>query len=267
MIKKRRAVVLNRQSFKSFMCSLLLVAALLGSSVPSAMADTVVLLHGIAKSDKDMRKMAKSLQKAGYRTINIHYPSRQKTIQQLVNDLHQILQANPTPEDEKIHFVAHSMGGLLTRLYLHQHRPMNIGRVVMLGTPNKGSEVADVLKNNWIYQAYYGPAGQELVTKRLSFHNVVQDIITYDLGIIAGDRSLDPISSMIIPGKDDGKVAVENTKILGMLDHVTMHATHTFIMKNKGVIQQVHHFLEHGRFINGTLMAAQSKDKQISTSK
>jgi hypothetical protein len=120
-------------------------------------------------------------------------------------------------------------------------------RLVMLAPPNKGSEVTDFMKDFFIYRWIEGPAGQELGTGPESVPNRLKPI-DLQLGIIAGDRSLNPVFSAIIPGPDDGKVAVERTKLEEMSDFLVISSTHTFIMRNPNVLRQVVHFLEHGRF-------------------
>lgn len=213
----------------------------------AATSDTVVLLHGIARSKSSMKTMEAALSRDGYEVINVDYESRQKTIKGLAADLRKEIKTRRT-KSGKIHFVGHSMGGLIIRAYIHKYRPKGLGRVVMLGTPNGGSEVADFLKDNLLYIGYYGPAGQELTTSQNSSGKIFGKV-DYDLGVIAGDRSIDPISSLfLITGDDDGKVPVSSTKIKGMKDHIVIHATHTFMSSNEEVIQQTGHFLKHGRF-------------------
>lgn len=214
----------------------------------AATGDTVVLLHGIGRSKSSMESMEEDLSRKGYEVINIDYASREKTIENLVADIRKEIKSRRVTTG-KIHFVGHSMGGLIIRAYIHKYRPKDLGRVVMLGTPNGGSEVADLLKDNLLYIHYYGPAGQQLVTDQNGFKEIFGRV-NYELGVIAGDRSIDPVSSLlIITGDDDGKVPVANTKIKGMKDHIVVHATHTFMPSNAEVIQQTEHFLEHGKFL------------------
>ena len=218
-------------------------------SISMAVAsDTVVLLHGIARSKGSMENMAENLSRKGYEVINIDYASRKKTIDTLAADIHKEIKSRRVNAG-KIHFVGHSMGGLIIRAYIHKYKPKDLGRVVMLGTPNGGSQVADLLKDNFLYINYYGPAGQQLVTDQNGFKEIFGNV-DYELGVIAGDRSIDPVSSLlIITGDDDGKVSIENTKIKGMKDHITIHATHTFMPSNTEVIRQTEYFLQHGSFL------------------
>ncbi|MET0906605.1 MAG: alpha/beta fold hydrolase, partial [Tardiphaga sp.] len=146
-------------------------------------------------------------------------------------------------------FVGHSMGGLLARVYIGKHRPQRLGRVVMLGTPNGGSEIADKLKDWLLYRLYFGPAGQQLVTARDAATAALLPAVDYPVGIIAGNRSLDPITSrFILPGANDGRVTVARTRLDGMADHLVIAASHALMMKNKEAIAQTIAFLKHGRF-------------------
>jgi triacylglycerol esterase/lipase EstA (alpha/beta hydrolase family) len=193
-----------------------------------------------------MQEMADDLAARGYHTVNIGYPSRTKPIEELVEGV-----ARKIPKScksaPKMNFVGHSMGGLITRAYIEKYKPRNLGRVVMLGTPNHGSEVADFLKNVGLYKTFFGPAGQELVTDQSAF-GAMFGKVDYELGVIAGDRSADPVSSYIIPGTDDGRVSVASTKLKGMKDHIVLHVMHMAMPKYDIVISQTAYFLKHGVF-------------------
>lgn len=208
--------------------------------------DYVVILHGIARSSNHMEKMEKYLLKQGYDAINIDYPSTDYTLESLIYLVHQDISKKLT-EDKTVHFVGYSMGGILNRAIINKHRPKNLGRVVQLAPPNNGSEVSDFLKENWLYKKVYGPAGQQLTTNQQKIKELFGDIY-YDLGIIAGNRTIDPISSSIIPGKDDGRVSIENTKLKGMKDHIVVSVAHPFLPSNKTVQQQTAYFLQNGVF-------------------
>ena len=132
----------------------------------NATQDGVVLLHGISRTALSFRKMQLALERAGFATLNLDYASRRKPLEALAEDIHPAIQHFADRIDGSIHFVCHSMGGLLARVYIARHRPERLGRVVMLGTPNSGSEIADRLKNFGVYRAFFGPAGQQLGTQR-----------------------------------------------------------------------------------------------------
>ena len=208
--------------------------------------DYVVILHGIARSSSHMEDLAEHLEQQGYEVINQDYQSTDFTLQQLIDRIHRDISKQIT-RNKPVHFVGYSMGGLMVRAIINEHRPQNLGRVVQLAPPNKGSEVADFLKNNWLYQAIYGPAGQQLTTDQEAIEDIFGEV-DYELGIIAGNSTIDPISSAIIPGDDDGKVSVESTKLEGMKDHIVVSASHTFFPSNETVHQQTEHFIKHGYF-------------------
>ena len=123
-------------------------------------SDGVVLLHGISRTARSFRRMELALGDAGFATLNLDYDSRRKALDALAEDIHPAIDRFAEGLDGSVHFVCHSMGGLLARAYLARHRPAQLGRVVMLGTPNGGSEIADRLKNLAAYRAFFGSAGQ-----------------------------------------------------------------------------------------------------------
>jgi pimeloyl-ACP methyl ester carboxylesterase len=209
----------------------------------------VVLLHGLRQSSKSMEKIEDSLLTQGYSVVNVDYPSTQHTIEYLasvvLNDtLEQYINSLAT----KVHFVTHSMGGIILRYYLKHNSLPNLGRVVMITPPNQGSELVDLLKDRAVLARIYGPAAAQL---SLEEGSLVQSLgpVNFDLGIIAGSKSFNPIYSALLPGPDDGVVTVESMKLDGMDDFIILPLTHGFIIRNENTIAQVIHFLEHGVFL------------------
>ncbi len=210
--------------------------------------ECVILLHGLARSKNTMNKMESSLRENGYTVVNLGYPSRKHELGYLSRTyLPPAIDECQNRKASNIHVVTHSMGGILLRYYLSMNNLPDLGRVVMLSPPNKGSEVVDELKNIPGFTALNGPAGHQLGTDDDSIPNSL-GAANFDLGIITGNRSVNLILSMLIPGEDDGKVSVERAKLSGMKDFLVMPHSHPFIMKQDDVITQTMHYLKFGAF-------------------
>jgi pimeloyl-ACP methyl ester carboxylesterase len=214
----------------------------------NATQDGVVLLHGISRTARSFRKMQMALEGSGFATLNQDYASRRKALEALAEDIHPAIQRFADGIDGSVHFVGHSMGGLLARVYIARYQPKRLGRVVMLGTPNSGSEIADRLKNFGVYRAFFGPAGQQLGTQRDAGIEALFAPVDYPVGIIAGDRSIYPITSAFLPKPHDGRVSVENTRLDGMADHIVIRTSHPWLVRHSVAIAQTIAFLKAGKF-------------------
>ena len=214
----------------------------------SAHADCVVLLHGLARTSKAMDKLASELAELDYKIANVDYPSREKPIEELSPlVVSEGIRQCQTSETEKIHFVTHSMGGILIRYYLESNEIDNLGHVVMIAPPNQGSEVVDKLSGVPGYAVVNGPAGQQLGTDPNSIPSNMGPV-DYSVGVIAGNKTFNPLLSQFLPNPDDGKVSVESTKVEGMADFVVVNASHPFIMEDDEVIGYTLSFLKSGSF-------------------
>ncbi len=227
------------------MLRLLLVLTLVPTA-PVWGQECAVLLHGLARTSGSMSEVERVLTNEGYHVVNAGYPSRDFPIDVLAEST--IPGAlRECPEAANVHFVTHSMGGILVRYYLGQHPVKRLGRVVMMGPPNGGSQVVDKLRSVPGFGAINGQAGDQLGTDTTSVP-VGLGPATFEVGVIAGNRSLSPILSALLPGPDDGKIAVAQTCLGGMADHIVLPVTHTFMMRNGSVLRQIVRFLETGAF-------------------
>lgn len=209
---------------------------------------SVVLLHGISRTPRSMRMLERCLTVEGYRTANWGYASRTHDLGVIADQLAPKLADFAEGERGPVHLVTHSMGGLVARVLLARSRPRWLGRVVMLAPPNQGSEVADMFAAFPPYRWWFGPAGAQLVTRRDAKTAGLFGPIDYELGIIAGRRSLYPAASALLPRPNDGRVSVAATAIEGMADHIVLPTSHPMIVRDRAATEQVIAFLRDGRF-------------------
>ena len=239
-------------------CAVAIVTAALGACATAPRTnlvtstdsrDCVVLLHGLNRSYRAMSKMATSLQEAGYTTANVDYPSQAASVEELapmaVNEgLEKCREANA----EQIHFVTHSIGGILLR-YAHNETPIpELGRVVMLAPPNQGSEIVDVTRNWPTAELFSGEAGLQLGTDENSIPSQLGPV-DFELGVVAGTGTISPIMSAMLPQPNDGKVSVESTKVAGMDDFLLVDNSHHYIVSSDIVIENTKAFLRAGKFL------------------
>lgn len=210
--------------------------------------DIVILLHGLWRDEAAMRPVERFLSSQGYQILNLGYPSTDYPIETLVNDyLKPAIDALPKQPNQKLHFVTHSMGGILVRYYLKHNEPDNIGRVVMLAPPNQGTELAGLFADSDWIDVKRGPAAEQLSAGQQSWVNQLGPI-NFELGVIAGNHNSNWLTDWILPGEDDGVVSVESTKIDNMKDFITVPVKHFRLRANEVALNQTAHFLKFGRF-------------------
>ena len=209
--------------------------------------EKVVLLHGLLGSTYAMKKLERSLSKEGYAVTRIGYPSRTFRIEKLSEIVRQRI-TSISKSTRKVHIVAHSMGGIIVR-YIQQYHPLeNLSRVVMLSPPNNGSEIVDKLGHYRLLKWVYGPAFSQLGTSKKGWIRNTLGAVDFELGIITGDRNINVISSIIMPGKHDGRVSVASARVQGMKDFRIAPANHHFIINNKVALKETIAFLRSGSF-------------------
>lgn len=229
-----------------------------------ASAETVVLLHGMGRTRFSMAYIAATLERTGYRVVNLSYPSRSLPLETLACDWLPAqlaargvaISAAAETGGPRMNFVTHSMGGILLRLWLRERGlPGNLGRVVMLAPPNAGSEVTDTLNTFPPYRWFTGVNGRRLGTRATDLPRTLGPWPggagrdgAGALGIVAANRSLNPLFSTWLPGPDDGKVSIESTRLAGMADHVVVPFTHTWMAWWAETSRQIRIFLQEGHF-------------------
>ena len=219
------------------------VLALLAPLAAAAGVSCTVLLHGLARSARSMAPLEAALHYRGHQVVNAGYASTTGSIKTLAEQT--LSPAIARCGGQNVNVITHSMGGILVRQWVKVHGAGALGRVVMLGPPNQGSEIVDRFSGLALFQAINGPAGGELGTRGLP---PTLGPVTFELGVIAGNRSLNPAFSRLIPGADDGKVSVASTRVAGMAAHLTLPVTHTLMMFDARVMAQTLHFLDTGAF-------------------
>ena len=235
---------------------LVCVAATLVSYVPEAVAatdspseETVILLHGLGRSSTSMWLLALRLKRAGFEVELVGYDSINQNPEEILDEISQQIRQCCAKIDGQIHFVGHSLGGLMVRAYLQNNDVPNLGRVVLLGTPNKGTVAADYFRDTWLLKRL-GPTAERLGTDENSFPRTLEDPY-YPVGIIAGEFESDLIDT-VIPGKDDGLVPVDATKLESMTDFIVLQTSHAMMRYDEEVARQTIEFLKNGRFDHST---------------
>lgn len=211
--------------------------------------ECVVLLHGLNRSWRMMRPMAEALQTAGYTTANVDYPSQSGTIEELApmavdTGLRECRDSGAI----RIHFVTHSVGGILLR-YRNKYQPIpELGRVVMLGPPNQGSEIVDRTRGWLGFEILSGGAGAQLGTDENSIPSILGPV-DFELGVIAGTGTINVFLSALLPNPDDGKVSVASTRVDGMDDFLIVGNSHRYLTRSDIAIRNTESFLRTGEFL------------------
>ncbi|MFW5770334.1 MAG: esterase/lipase family protein [Spirochaetota bacterium] len=229
-------------------CTALLLAGITGIDEHENEREHVILLHGLAMSSLIMTPLKLYLEEQGYVVHNINYPSTSKTIESIASEyIRPVVDSIRHQGDGNIHIVTHSMGGVAARYYLHMYPASPVTSMVMIAPPNRGSTMAEVLKKYKIARWFFGPALTQLSTGSGSILHRL-DPLKVPTGVIAGCASMNPVNSLILPGDDDGTVAVSHTPVEGMHDFVVIPRSHSGILFDKKVYKLVVRFLREGSF-------------------
>lgn len=213
--------------------------------------ECVVLLHGLNRSWRAMRPMAAALQTAGFTTANVDYPSQAGPVEEIAPlAVGEGLRQCRATGAQRIHFVTHSIGGILLRFENEREPIAGLGRVVMLGPPNQGSEIVDKTRNWPGAQTISGAAGMQLGTSGADSIPSRLGPVDFELGVIAGTGTINVLTSAMLPDPDDGKVSVAATRVDGMDDFLVVGNSHRYITSSGIVRRNVVSFLRNGHFIS-----------------
>lgn len=211
--------------------------------LPAMSGHAVIMLHGIVRSSKSMSRMQTSLGEAGFIPVPFDYPSTQANLDQCSKFLDEVIKSLDGVKE--ISFVTHSMGGLVVRNWLKDHEDKRVRRLVMIGTPNKGAEMADKLRDWKLYKLILGPAGQQLISGDGSDASKLP-IPKFEFAVIAGARGTAEGYNPLIAGDDDGTVAVKSAFLEGAADSELFPVLHSFLPVNPDVVKSTERFLKTG---------------------
>lgn len=203
----------------------------------------VVLLHGLWRGWRAMEPLARALGREGFSTLNLPYPSTRLPIPSLVTRIRgEIVNVFP---DQPVHFVTHSLGGILLRALLAEGLPVQTGRIVMLAPPNGGSEIVDWSARHPLIRSLLGPAGRSLGSSGIPIQlpDLPQDA---EVAVIMGDHCTLPLFSKLLEDRNDGIVSASRGRIAGLKGFTVIHADHTFIQMHPDAVRLTTGFLKTG---------------------
>lgn len=196
--------------------------------------ECIIFIHGLGRSSRSFRKMQKYFKNLGYAIVNVDYSSMGHNIEEISELIvkPQLINAS-IAAFKRVHFVTHSMGGIILRVILGKYIQefKNLGNVVQLAPPNQGSKRAD--RAGWIAKMVYSEVLKDLETGPRGICHKLPPVNFY-LGVIASNI--------------DGKVKPEEAWIDGMTDSFMVRRFHTFIMKAPEVMEAIHNFITTGKF-------------------
>lgn len=210
----------------------------------------VFLLHGMGKGPMDMMGMEYGLRRRGFAVVNWGYNSVVLSIPEIADELARVLEPW---SGHRVDFVVHSMGGIVVRTYLQRHKPANVGRLVMIGTPNHGANMANLLGDMAVYRAVFGPAGQQL--RRGGGFIEELETPACEFAVIAGGTGETTGMLALLPGDNDGIVEVDSARLDGMADFLLLPYAHTIIQMMPRTVRETAHFLRSGRFAHEDAVA------------
>jgi triacylglycerol lipase len=203
--------------------------------------ETVILLHGMGRSQLSMYVLGRRFEAADYNVHHFDYDDRKNTVAEISAQLKRHI--SETVVSKKYHLIGHSLGNIVIRHGFNEAYPAGLGRIVMLCPPNQKPYMAKLLQENFIYRLWTGVCGQELAS-----HDFYQNlpIPKVDFGIIAGNKG----QNLTFSEANDAVITVESTRLKGSKDWIVLPHAHTFIMNFEDTFKNARNFLKSGTFLN-----------------
>ncbi|MFK7768272.1 MAG: esterase/lipase family protein [Mariniblastus sp.] len=219
----------------------------------------VIVLHGLMRTSNAMEPMARYLrERGGFTTLNFQYASTRNTVGDHAAALKSVVD-QLGPHVTEINFLGHSLGNIVVRRYLYDTTDRATGkqgdprikRMVMLGPPNQGSRIAELLKGSFLFNTIAGVSGAQLSSgwKKLSRTLATPN---FEFGIIAGGQSDGDITNFALKGKDDFTVSVEEAKLPGARDLLVRPLLHGTMMHQRESLVAALSFFQNGYFVSET---------------
>lgn len=214
----------------------------------------VITLHGLIRSREAMEGIGAYLAQEGdYEWVNVTYASTRRGIDQHAESLAKVIDGLEGVEE--INFVCHSLGNIVVRRYLGEAVTADpkwrvhpgVQRMVMLGPPNNGAELAKRFQGNKLVTMVIGKSGKELGAGWTQVSTKI-GVPKCEFGIIAGGDGTDDGPNALIAGDDDLVVSVAETRLPGACDFRTVNLLHGQLMNNPRVQQYTLQFLKSGCF-------------------
>lgn len=213
--------------------------------------DIVILMHGIYGKLKDLSYIEKKLEENGYSGVSIQYPTTKDDIQtmakkyiepEIMKKVEILNKINEKREKEnkkklKINFVVHSMGSVVLRHELQKNILKDLGKVVFISPPSHGSSIADNFLTEML-NPVLGKAVKQIKTKEDSFVNKLNEPC-YECYVMVGNKTNNPLYSLMIKGNDDGMVPVQSAKLKNCKFRIIDGKSHTSILKSDEVVQEI----------------------------
>jgi pimeloyl-ACP methyl ester carboxylesterase len=204
--------------------------------------EAVIVVHGLWVNSMVMRLLGYRIRRCGFEALCFSYASVRATLEQNAARLARFAQALSA---NTVHWVGHSLGGVVILKMLEQRPDPRTGRIVLMGSPSSGSCAARAMAKTTAGRWMLGRSAPLAETKAALPGK-------YELGVIAGCRGLGMGRLLLhaLPQPNDGVVTVAETHVSGMKDHIVLRVSHSGMLVSSSAAKQVCAFLKAGGFIH-----------------